>query len=403
MNQYLRGALLTVLCLATAAATVHATGTRELASDEEAVEVGPENAAVTLIENGRRIEEVARYATGFQAYRNGRFTIIEVTRPWQGAGPADALRYVLYPREDSAPEVSGADLVLGVPVESIVTMSTTFLPHLAAIDAKDSLAAVDSVAYAYSEWVHERHRANGLIQVGSGPNVDVEQLLVLDPDVVMVNSYGGDWDAQPVLEEAGLPVVVSGDWVEHAPLGRAEWLLFTSMFFGELESALEVFNEIEQEYLRLAALASEAMETPTVLSNAPYQGTWSVPGGESYAARFIADASGDYVWSDTETTGAIHLDVETVYAEAGDADVWINPGAWTSLEAGAAEDERFASFKAFRTGRVYSNNLRIGPGGGNDYFESGALNPHIILNDLIWVLHRDLVPDYEPFYYQRLQ
>ena len=360
-----------------------------------------------LIAEGSAVSSLARHAEGFRAYRNGDLTIVEVTRPWQGARENDTFRYVLHPRDQRSPAVAGADVVVGVPIDSIVTMSTTFLPHLDALGRIDTVEAVDSVAYAYNPAVHRMANAGELREVGSGRNVDIERLIVLDPDIVMVNSFGGDRDARPVLEEAGLPVVVSGDWVENRPLGRAEWLLFTSLFYDDLDQALERFREIEGSYGDLAEriearLAESTEDRPTVLVNAPYQGTWSVPGGESYMARFIRDAGGGYIWKDTERTGSLFLDIENVYAEAGDADIWINPGVWSSLEQGAAEDERFTNFRAFQDGEVYNNNRRMGPGGGNDYFESGAMNPQRILADLISIFHPGLMPDYDRYYYQKL-
>lgn len=356
-----------------------------------------------LVETGDRIVDVGTTATGFTAHRNGDLTVVTVTRPWQGATGDDVLRYVLYPRDTTEPDVDGADLLVGVPIDSIVTMSTTFLPHLTALGALDTLVGVDSIAFAFAPDVHARFDSGEITEVGSGPGVDVEQLLALDPDLIMVNSYGGDWDAQPTLKEAGLPVVVSGDWAENSPLGRAEWLLFTALFYDRFDEGLAVYNRTVRDYRRLQVLASSIQRRPSVLVNAPYQGSWAVPGGESYVAQLIEDAGGDYVWADDESTGALFFDIESVFAEAGDADVWINPGTWTSLEQGAAEDERFTEFASFTNGEVYNYNRRIGPGGGNDYFESGALNPHIVLNDLIWVLHPNLVPDYEPYYYQRLE
>ncbi|MFW6312507.1 MAG: ABC transporter substrate-binding protein [Spirochaetota bacterium] len=392
-----------VLVLAlVAAATAGATGVQEV--EEGSAPEAPDPTTVAgLVATGEPIGEVARNATGFEAVRSGRITVVTVTRPWQAATDDDALTYVLYPRDSQRPEVEDADLVVPVPVESIVSMSTTFLPHLTAIDELESLVAVDSVAYAYSPQVHNMHDEGSIMEVGSGPNVDIERLLALDADIIMVNSYDGDRDAQPVLEEAGLPVVVSGDWAETSPLGRAEWILFTALFYGELESALDLYAQIERDYNRLTALASDTTGRPTVLANAPYQGTWAVPGGASYAAQFIEDAGGSYVWADDDSTGALFFDIESVYAEAGDADAWINTGTWSSLDQAAAEDERFTNFAAFENGMLFNNNRRMGPGGGNDYFESGALNPHIILNDLIWALHPEAVPDYEPYYYQRLR
>ena len=344
-----------------------------------------------------------RYATGFTFEQHDDFTLVTVTNPWQGATADDVIRYVLHRRGTRPPGGYDDILAVEVPVQSVITMSTTFLPHLEQLGEIESLVGHDALAWVYSPAVRARGEQGYVTEVGSGSMVDIERTLELQPDIIFTNSFGGDWDANPVLKRAGLPTAISGDWVEQSPLGRAEWLLFTALFFDKLDIAQEIFSEIEAEYLALARLAASTTDRPSVLINAPYQGTWSVAGGDSYAARFIGDAGGDYVWTGDRTVGAIFLDFETVFAEACTADIWINPGVWASLDAGRAEDSRFEQFSSFKNGSVFNNNARISATGGIDYFESGASNPHIVLNDLIWVFHPDLVPGYEPFYYQKLE
>jgi iron complex transport system substrate-binding protein len=389
------------VALLTCSSALWATGVAEPETDGPS---GPGSTTVAeLIAGSERIQGVAEYATGFEVYQSGTLRIVRVTRPWQGSTESDVLEYVLYPRDEPQPDVRDADLVVPVPVESVVTMSTTFLPHLIAVEALDSLVGIDMVGFAYAPEVHDLAENGEIIEVGSGPGVDVELMLSLNPDLTLVNSYGGDFDAQPALEAAGLPVVVLGDWVETTPLGRAEWLLFTSLFFDRLEEAQSIFAMTAREYRRLSGIARTARTWPSVIVNAPFQGTWSVPGGDSYMAQFINDAGGDYVYSDDTSTGALFYDIESVFAEAGEADIWINPGIWSTLAQGEAEDARFTEFKAFGDGAVYNNNRRIGPGGGSDYFESGAVSPHVVLADLLWVFHPELVPDYAPYYYQQLK
>jgi len=342
-----------------------------------------------------------RYATGFTYEQFRDYTVVTVTVPWQNATPDDGREYVLYRRGTRPPSGYPDALAVEVPVESVVTMSTTILPHLIALDELDTLVGTDSLAWVYSPEV--RSRSASIKEIGSGTMVDIELALSLSPDVIFTNSYGGDWDAHPALDRAGLPTVISGDWVERSPLGRAEWLVFTGLFYDKLDEANELFASIEQEYLALKRIAARTQDRPRVLINSPYQGTWSISGGGSYAAAFIEDAGGDYIWADDGGAGALFLDFETVFAEAGDADIWINPGVWSSLADGRSEDARFAQFKAFRTGNVYNNNRRVSPAGGIDYFESGAANPQVVLKDLIRIFHPDLLPGYEPFYYQKLE
>jgi iron complex transport system substrate-binding protein len=44
----------------------------------------------------------------------------------------------------------------------------------------------------------------------------------------------------------------------------------------------------------------------------------------------------------------------------------------------------------------------MGPGGGNEYFETGPAHPDRILADMISIFHPELLPDHELYYYQKL-
>ena len=60
---------------------------------------------------------------------------------------------------------------------------------------------------------------------------------------------------------------------------------------------------------------------------------------------------------------------------------------------------RFESIKPVRENHVFNNNARITPSGGSDFWESGALYPDRTLKDMIRILHPELLPDHELFFY----
>jgi iron complex transport system substrate-binding protein len=97
------------------------------------------------------------------------------------------------------------------------------------------------------------------------------------------------------------------------------------------------------------------------------------------------------------------MDLEAVYEKALTADLWLNTGSWRSIADARAADPRFSEVPALRRGRIYNNNKRLNPWGGNDYWESGMLRPDAVLADVIAILHPDLLPDHELVYYQRLE
>lgn len=341
-------------------------------------------------------------AEGFMIDYFDSYKLLTVTQPWQGA--AEPFRYLLV--QCGAPDPEGyADAVrVTVPVQSVVTMSTTYLPPLVELGLLDHLVGVDEFDYVYSAAVRERIDAGQVREIGGGSTVNVEQAIDLAPDVIFTYGIGSaDYDAAPGLQAAGLTAVLNGDYMETQPLGRAEWVKFIAAFFNAEGAAQTLFDEIAGRYRALAEQAATAEARPTVMVNGMYGDTWYVAGGASYTANLIADAGGAYLWADDDSSGGLPLSLEAVLERAEGADVWLNPNYWLSLADGLAEDERYALFAPFSSGRVYNNVRRITATGGNDYGESGALRPDLLLADLIGILHPDLLPEHELYFYVELQ
>lgn len=355
-------------------------------------------------------EAMVRHATGFTVVpidQGNNAWLVTVKRPWQGA--RFALVYALVPRDADAQsqaeiraQLPADAAVIETPVRSIATFSASFLTPLELLGATGSWVGHDQPSRVYSEWAQQRVEAGQVARLGDRTDVDIERLLALQPDVVMLNEYEPEGPVFARLSAAGLSVLVSGDWLETTALGRAEWIKLFGLLYGRRDEASEYFSRIERDYLQLRSLAASAGERPVVLSNAPYGGVWSVPAGESYSARLFSDAGGDYLWAHTSGTGALHLDLEQVFLQARDAHVWMNPGAWRTLDDGRRQDPRLSAFNAYRSGDVYNFDRRTAAGGGNDFFESGPYRPHVVLADLVRIFHPDLLPDHRLYYYRRV-
>ena len=329
------------------------------------------------------------------------YKVLTVTNPWQNSDRTFV--YVLYQHGNQKPEGYENAVFVEVPVQSMVTMSTTYIAYMETLGVLDALAGVDNFQFIYSQQVRKMIDNGDVKQVGSGPEVNVELLYEMEPDVIMTYGLGTQWDTHPKLVEAGLDVVINAEHTELTPLARSEWIKFIAAFFDKEEEANRIFQEMVDRYSSMREMAGGVEERPTVLNNAPYQGSWWVAGGRSHAARLIEDAGGDYLWSDTEEEGSLMLDFEAVFEKAVDADYWINPGTWGSLDEALAEDSRYAEFKAFQEGNVYNNNRRMNEYGFSDYWESGVTNPDIIVADLIKIFHPQLLPDHELVYFQKLE
>ncbi|MAT95519.1 MAG: ABC transporter substrate-binding protein [Anaerolineaceae bacterium] len=353
---------------------------------DESVDYFPEETAVT-------------HADGFTIEYFNNYKVITVAAPWLGA--EDSATYLLVQCGTRAPEGFEDAVTVEVPISSFVSMSTTYLPYLDAFGKLDTLVGVDSGAFAFNPNVREMLDAGELVELGSGTNVNVEAALELEPDVIMTSASGSaDFDTHPKLEEVGLTVVLNADYLDITPLGRAEWGKFIAAFYNEEAQADALFNDVVAEYEALTELTADLAERPTVFANTPFEGTWYMPGGQSYTAQLFDTAGADYLWSDDESTSTLFLDFESVFDRAADADYWLNLGFVFSLADLEASDERFADFAAFQNGNVYNYDLRSNEFGGNDFFESAAANPQLVLADLIKIFHPDLLPDHELVYYR---
>lgn len=375
------------------------------AAETYPLEVPTENAYPVEVPSETNVEEThitVDYAKNFTLEYKDGYKLLTVLTPWAGA--TEPVRYALVPKGQADPTGFEGIMVVHTPIESFVSLSTTYLPFLEQIDALSSLVAVDSGAYIYNPDVQTWLQAGAVAEVGSGAVINVERLVDLNPDLIMTSASGfAEYDSHPQLLEAGLKVVINSDYLEQNPLGRAEWGKFIAAFFDKEAEAARLFDEMVVRYEEAKTAASLSATRFTVFTNTAYEGTWYMPGGESYIANLLADAGADYVFKDIEGSGAQPLDFEVVLERAKDADYWINVGAVTDLSALAAMDARYADFKAFQDGNVYTYSKRVNELGAVDYFESGAAMPDVILMDLIKALHPGALPEHEFFFYQALR
>jgi iron complex transport system substrate-binding protein len=340
------------------------------------------------------------HAENFRVDYGEGFKRVEVSNPWRGSDAAFV--YHLVPC-GADPELPPDAVVITIPPRRVATSSTTQLPHLVALDLLDHLAGHNRFDFVYEPEIRRRVSEHGLVEIGDGVRLNPEVLVELAPDIVFTSSIGDpELDVLGRLDRAGIAAVIDAAWMEATPLGRAEWIKFTSLFFDREAEANRIFADIEARYEELSSLAVQAAERPSVLVGTPFQGTWHVSGGDAYQARLIEDAAGRYLWRDDDSRGAIPLDFETVYATGLDADIWLHPYGWKSLADGLRSDERMGDFEAFRAGRVYNNDHRTTEGGGNDYWESGSLYADRVLADLIHLFHPDLLTGYELVYHRAL-
>ena len=346
------------------------------------------------------------YANGYTVEYRGTYKVVQVKDPW-GRTSKD-LTYLLVQEGEEIPSGYQDAEVITIPIDSVITLSTTQLPHLKELNETSSIKGHNGIDLVYDDEYQELADEGKLLEIGSGAmsmesQLKVEQMIELDPDVVFCSASNTDeYDNRDKLEEAGLTPAVVSDWMENDPLGRAEWIKFFALFYNKEKTANEVFDRIEENYTTIRDLAESAGTKPTVFSGIDYQGTWYASGGDSYVAKLFADAGADYLYADNNESGSIALDFESVYENAQDADFWMNTGYGNDAADLLSYDSRYSKFMAYQTGNVYNYNARENEYGGNDYWQSGVIKPDVILADLVKIFHPELLPDHELYYYKNI-
>jgi iron complex transport system substrate-binding protein len=344
---------------------------------------------------------VISYATGFEVIYHNNYKVVTVTQK-----QADTLfekQYVLVQCGTPTPQGFDPESIVQIPVKTVVSMSTTHFPFLEEYGVLDRLVGIDDDAYVSNPTVLRMVRSGKVSIVGAGAGVNVEKLIEMHPDLIFAYSTGiPNYDAFPKLITTHLMVALVGEHTEATPLGRAEWGKFIALFFNREEIAEKAFSRTEENYLKTVQTVSQAKTKPTVFLNSVYQGTWYMAGGKSFMACLMADAGADYLWKDDPATGSVTFSFEEVLNRAVDADYWLPTTYWQTTADALKEDERYANFKAFQTGNIYNNNVRISSSGGNDFYESGTAHPDVVLADLVKIFHPDLLPEHVLVYFQKL-
>jgi iron complex transport system substrate-binding protein len=342
------------------------------------------------------------HATGFTVEYHRHYKVMSVKNPWRHADTT--FQYVLVQCGTPVPAGFARSQVVPVPVNSVVVMSTTHLPLLDKLDLVDRLVGVSDPSQVNTPSVVAKARAGKLAEVGKNNSANIERILEVKPELVTTYGVGNPkLDSHPKLLEAGLPVAIIAEYMESSPLGRAEWLKFMAVFFNREGAAEKVFSQTVAKYQAIAKIAAQATTKPTVLSGSDSRGTWYVPGGDSYAAKFISDAGGKYLWVDDQSTGSLNLSFEQVFDRANQAEYWINSSqSWRTLNDLTSSDQRYRKFRSVKTLKLFNPNARLNATGGNDFWESGTANPDIVLADLVKVLHPELLPQHQFVYYRSL-
>jgi iron complex transport system substrate-binding protein len=352
-------------------------------------------------EDKKALSSSIKYAVGFTVTQQGKATLVEVKTPYQNATAGYA--YLLVPINEPVPPHDEHTIIINVPLTSIVCTSTTHIPLLDYLGLTNKLIGFPTTDYISSAKMRSRIDSGNVVELGIDKGMNIERLITLKPAAVMAYTMSSDLGQLKKIKELGVPVIINAEYLEKHPLGRAEWIKFMALFFNKQREADSVFTTIEKEYLAVKESVAKSSTLPTVMSGVVYGDTWYTPGGKNYASTLLTDAGCSYLWKDDMSTGFLELSFESVFAKAHNANLWIGVGAFESLAAMKASEERYAKFNPFKNKNVFTYNAKKGAKGGSEFLELGYLRPDFILKDLVKIAHPELLPHHQLYFYKKLE
>lgn len=342
------------------------------------------------------------FAQGFSIDYFKDYKIISLLNP---SDRSDTLKkYFLSADTSSLSPTYPNALRVQFPIRSAICLSSLYAAYFEKLNLMDKLIGVDDHHYIYSSELQKKIKLNGIMDVGDISKLNLEKIFLLKPDVIFTYLPAkGSPQYDQILKKNKTVFAYTLDQEELSPMGRAEWIVFVAAFFNKEKQASEFIDQLALRYDALKLKLPAELATPSVFTGIKYGDVWYMPAGKSYLSQLIKDAGGKYLWATDTHTGSLNLDFERVYQTASTADYWINISSFSSMEEVLGADPRYAKFNAFQMKNIFNNIARLNENGGNDFWESGMLNPDLLLEDLIHIFHPEMFSSQPLKFYKKLE
>lgn len=307
---------------------------------------------------------------------------IAVINPWDST--KILARYRLLNPEAGNADVPTGTTPLRLPLKRLIVYSSIHAALIAELGYADAIVGVADAQYIKTPEIVARLKDGRIADVGSSMEPSLEKIIALRPEAILISPFQNS--GHGVVDKAGIPVIECADYMETTPLGRAEWSAFYAMLVqGISPRNRDIFNGVKERYESLVQRADSFPDRPRVITELPQQGIWTMPGGNSYAARLLLDAGADYPFASNTSTGSIRMNYETVFNDARDADFWLikSFGPAPDLDELARIHPFNSRIKAFSSGGIYNANTAE-----CNLFEEFPFHPDLLLSDYIAIFHR---------------
>lgn len=343
-----------------------------------------------------------KYAKGFDIQYFKNYKKLNIISPFLNS--KDTISYIIHTKRQDAIPFDRMPNELFVPIEKMVATSTTHIPMIELLEGEQNIIGFPHTKYVSSKRTRALIDAGKIQELGREAELNTEVLIDLKPELIVGFSMYGKDKSYDIVQKAGIPVILNGDWLEETPLGRAEWIKFFGVLLDKEKEADSIFKIIERDYLEAKKIAEASSNKATILSGAIMsKDIWNLPAGESFVAQYLKDANLDYPWEDSKGKGSLSLSFESVFDKGQSAQYWIAPGYFTTKEQLLKSNQLYSKFTAFKNDQIYTPSTKKGATGGVIYYELAPSRPDLVLKDIIKITNPTLLPNYEFTFFEKMQ
>lgn len=295
--------------------------------------------------------------------------------------------------------------VIQVPIQRLVTGNSAIFRALDELGMVERLYGAENLRNATVDSVRMRAARGQVNDMWGYGHSTIEQIMAVKPDVYLsFYSAYPQANLHPRLWELGVRALPQADHLEPHPLGRAEWIKLLALLGNREARADQLFDRIEEDYLRLAAQARRAQPRPRVLTGfASSRDAFETSGLHNQRAQLIRDAGGEPVIDEASSRSLVTLPFELAYLRGADAEAWIGTmGGQAGVGALVAANQLHGMFRAARENRVYAWDKGYTGAWAYPYQDQGMTMPHVALAEAIAALHPDLLAPTDTIFLRKL-
>lgn len=273
-----------------------------------------------------------------------------------------------------------------LPFKTAMLLNSSLIGYFTELGLEEKITGVSSPEYIFSEKIHKLISENKIQNIGNEQKYNIEKILANKPDVIFTNYVPNFENTYDILKKNGIEVIYLDEFLEQNPLEKSKYLLLFGKLFEKEKASENAYKKIEENYNKIKDISANINNKPNILCNEMYGGQWFLPGGNSFVAKLINDAGGNYILKYSKESGSVPMSFEEVFVKSKNVDFWINISPHQDKKELLTINPNYSKMQVFNSGKLYMINNRE-KDNSNDYFESGVVRCDLVLRDYFKIFH----------------